>query len=101
KIAVMYAGKIVELGNVEDIYNNNIHPYTNKLLSSFPNIHREKKIPEPIDGVPPDLINPPSGCRFHPRCLYAKNICKEKEPEMININENHYYSCHFGGIFNE
>jgi len=101
KIAVMYAGKIVELGNVEDIYNNNIHPYTNKLLSSFPNIHKEKKIPEPIDGIPPDLINPPSGCRFHPRCLYAKNICKEKEPEMIRINENHYYSCHFGGIFNE
>jgi len=101
KIAVMYAGKIVELGNVEDIYNNNIHPYTNKLLSSFPNIHKEKKIPEPIDGIPPDLINPPSGCRFHPRCLYAENICKEKEPEMIKINENHDYSCHFGGIFNE
>jgi len=101
KIAVMYAGKIVELGNVEDIYNNNMHPYTNKLLSSFPNIHKEKKIPEPIDGIPPDLINPPSGCRFHPRCLYAENICKEKEPEMIKINENHNYSCHFGGIFNE
>lgn len=101
KIAVMYAGQIVELGNVEDIYNNNMHPYTNKLLSSFPNIHKEKKIPEPIDGIPPDLINPPSGCRFHPRCLYAENICKEKEPEMIKINENHDYSCHFGGIFNE
>jgi len=101
KIAVMYAGKIVELGNVEDIYNNNMHPYTNQLLSSFPNIHKEKKIPEPIDGIPPDLINPPSGCRFHPRCLYAENICKEKEPEMIKINENHDYSCHFGGIFNE
>ena len=101
KIAVMYAGKIVELGNVEDIYNNNMHPYTNKLLSSFPNIHKEKKIPEPIDGIPPDLINPPSGCRFHPRCSYAENICKESEPEMIKINENHYYSCHFGGIFNE
>ena len=101
KIAVMYAGKIVELGNVEDIYNNNMHPYTNHLLSSFPNIHKEKKIPEPIDGIPPDLINPPSGCRFHPRCLYAENICKEKEPEMIKINENHDYSCHFGGIFNE
>jgi len=101
KIAVMYAGKIVELGNVEDIFDNNMHPYTNKLLSSFPNIHKEKKIPEPIDGIPPDLINPPSGCRFHPRCLYAENICKEKEPEMIKINENHDYSCHFGGIFNE
>lgn len=101
KIAVMYAGKIVELGNVEDIYDNNMHPYTNQLLSSFPNIHKEKKIPEPIDGIPPDLINPPSGCRFHPRCLYAENICKEKEPEMIKINENHDYCCHFGGIFNE
>jgi peptide/nickel transport system ATP-binding protein len=101
KIAVMYAGKIVEFGTVEDIYNNNMHPYTNKLLSSFPNIHKEKIIPEPIEGVPPDLINPPSGCRFHPRCPYAQDICEKEEPIMTEINKEHKYACHFGGVFNE
>lgn len=101
KIAVMYAGKIMEFGTVEEIYNNNMHPYTNKLLSSFPNIHKKKIIPEPIEGIPPDLINPPSGCRFHTRCPYAKEICKDTEPLKTEVSEGHYYYCHFGGIFNE
>ena len=101
KIAVMYAGKIAEFGSVEDIYNNNMHPYTNKLLSSFPNIHKEKVIPEPIEGVPPDLIHPPSGCRFHPRCPYAQDICSKEEPKMTKVRDDHEYACHFGGVFNE
>lgn len=100
-IAVMYAGKIMEIGSVEDIYNNNMHPYTHKLLSAFPNIHKKKKIPEPIKGDPPDLINPPSGCVFHPRCPYAKELCKELVPQNYEIGEGHKYACHFGGIFNE
>ncbi|MDP3388236.1 MAG: ABC transporter ATP-binding protein [Eubacteriales bacterium] len=101
KIAVMYAGKIVETGYVEDIYNNNKHPYTYKLLSSFPNIHKERVMPDAIEGIPPDLINPPSGCRFHPRCPYAKDICGKEEPRMELANEGHYYACHFGGVYNE
>lgn len=100
-IAVMYAGKIMEIGSVEDIYNNNMHPYTHKLLSAFPNIHKEKKIPEPIEGSPPDLINPPSGCVFHPRCPYAKEICKDVIPQTYEIGRDHKYACHFGGVFNE
>ena len=100
-IAVMYAGKIMEIGSVEDIYNNNMHPYTHKLLSAFPNINKEKKIPEPIEGALPDLINPPSGCVFHPRCPYAKEICTDVVPLTYEIGKNHKYACHFGGIFNE
>lgn len=101
QIAIMYAGKIVESGAVEEIYNNNMHPYTNKLLSAFPNIHKEKLMPEAITGAPPDLINLPSGCRFHPRCPYSKNICLSVEPTMETVNEAHFYACHYGGIFNE
>lgn len=101
KIAVMYAGKIVETGYVEDIYNNNMHPYTYKLLSSFPNIHKERVMPDAIEGLPPDLINPPPACRFHPRCPYSKEICSKEEPKMELANEGHYYACHFGGVYNE
>lgn len=99
KIAVMYAGKIVESGGVEDIYNRNMHPYTNKLLSSFPNIRKKRIMPEVIEGNPPDLINPPSGCRFHPRCPYADAVCSEEEPAMTMANSGHYFACHFGGVF--
>ncbi|MBV1758280.1 MAG: ABC transporter ATP-binding protein [Dethiosulfatibacter sp.] len=101
KIAIMYAGKIVETGYVEDIYNSNMHPYTYKLLSSFPNIHKERVMPAAIKGIPPDLINPPPACRFHPRCPYAEDICSKEEPKMQLANEGHYYACHFGGVFNE
>jgi oligopeptide/dipeptide ABC transporter ATP-binding protein len=97
RIAVMYAGKIVESGDVDDIFNHNRHPYTYKLLSSFPNIHRERIMPEAIKGLPPDLINPPAGCRFHPRCPYCEEICRIEEPAMTMENNGHYYACHFGG----
>jgi peptide/nickel transport system ATP-binding protein len=99
KIAVMYAGKIVETGSVEDIYDNHFHPYTYKLLTAFPNIHKERVMPEAIEGTPPDLVHPPSGCRFHPRCPYAKAICQETEPAMTEANPGHSYACHFGGVY--
>jgi peptide/nickel transport system ATP-binding protein len=67
---------------------------------AFPNIHRTKRMPEPITGTPPDLIRPPSGCRFHPRCDYAGEICRELEPGMTAAGEGHTYACHFGGAFN-
>ncbi len=100
KIAVMYAGKIVESGDVEDIFNRNRHPYTHKLLSSFPNIHRERIMPEAIEGIPPDLISPPEGCRFHPRCPYCEEICRVEAPAMVRENEGHFYACHQGGVHN-
>lgn len=100
RIAVMYAGKIVEIGSTEDIYDRHMHPYTYRLLMAFPNIHRPKLMPEPIPGTPPDLIRPPSGCRFHPRCDYARDICREQEPGMTSAGGAHTYACHFGGAFN-
>ena len=101
KIAVMYAGKIVESGTVEDVFVSNLHPYTHKLLTAFPNIHKERLMPEAIEGSPPDLINPPAGCRFHPRCEYRQDICNEQEPELQKASETHVHACHFGGVFNE
>jgi peptide/nickel transport system ATP-binding protein len=82
KIGVMYAGKLVEYADTETIFKRPAHPYTKALMSSFPNLRGEKKKLEALPGEPPDLINPPKGCRFHPRCPYATDICKEQDPKL-------------------
>ena len=81
KMAIMYAGKIVEYGSVFDIFKEPLHPYTQGLIGAFPKITEERRRMVSISGSPPDLLNPPPGCRFHPRCKYAMDICKKKEPE--------------------
>lgn len=88
----MYAGKIVEIGTAEQIYLTPKHPYTQKLIAAVPSLREDKKL-EFIPGEVPSLINPPPGCRFHPRCPYAKEICKKEEPPMIKIEEEHYVAC--------
>ncbi|MGQ4913167.1 MAG: ABC transporter ATP-binding protein [Candidatus Asgardarchaeia archaeon] len=95
KVAIMYAGKIVELGDVVTIFKHPLHPYSFGLINAIPSIEkaRDKKLVS-IPGYPPNLIDPPSGCRFHPRCPYAKPICKEKEPEPRIVND-HVVACHF------
>jgi peptide/nickel transport system ATP-binding protein len=85
KLAIMYAGEIVELGDTKKIINEPLHPYTSGLLSSVPDLWSEKEV-KSIPGNPPDLIAPPSGCRFHPRCPYVMSICKERKPPKINVN---------------
>ena len=98
KIAVMYAGKIAEMGTVDDIFNHPMHPYTKKLLACFPNISSGSRvIPEGIPGYPPSLIDPPEGCRFCPRCSESTGICSEKEPEYIQAGPEHFVSCHLCG----
>ncbi len=92
KVAVMYAGKIVEWGTSEQIFLNPIHPYTRGLISSIPRLRGKKNLYW-IPGQPPDLVNPPRGCRFHPRCPYAMEICKKEEPSMIEVEPEHYVSC--------
>jgi len=92
KIAVMYAGKIVEFGRRNDILRNPLHPYTQALLASVPKLSGSSW-PEPIPGFPPDLIKPPEGCRFHPRCPYIMEICREKEPELIDFGNEHWVAC--------
>jgi len=93
KLAIMYAGKIVELGPSEKVYYEPAHPYTQKLLAAIPRLHEDVERLEFIPGQPPNLINPPKGCRFHPRCPYAMQICKEQEPELKEVDKDHYAAC--------
>lgn len=97
KAAVMYAGKIVETGSVENIMNHSSHPYTQKLVKAFPHINGVKEMTESIPGAPPDLSAPPTGCYFHPRCEYSTDICRQIIPPLKKLNEDHYVACHLRG----
>ncbi|UCF60084.1 MAG: ABC transporter ATP-binding protein [Anaerolineaceae bacterium] len=98
RVGVMYAGKMAELASTEAIFHRPIHPYTMGLMSSFPSIAGEKKELVMLPGEPPDLLAPPPGCRFHPRCPYATEICQEEEPEFKDHDSGHFAACwHPGG----
>jgi len=93
RLAIMYAGKVIELGAAYDIFGNPLHPYTKYLISSLPKIgDKSRKVS--IPGKPPSLRNPPSGCRFHPRCPYAMDECRLTEPSMMEVEHGHYVACH-------
>lgn len=93
KVAIMYAGKIVEFGTAEQVYGNPQHPYTQALLRSIPRLHGEITKLEWIPGTPPDLISPPPGCRFAPRCNRVMDICNKEEPPIVEVEPGHYVSC--------
>ena len=94
KTAVMYAGKIVELADTLAIFRDPRHPYAKGLISAFPSIRGAKKRLSSIPGFPPDLLNPPKGCRFHPRCPTAMDVCQRQEPEIRDLGRNHLVACH-------
>ena len=94
KTAVMYAGKIVELADTLAIFRDPRHPYAKGLISAFPSIRGAKKRLSSIPGFPPDLLNPPNGCRFHPRCPIAMDVCQGQEPEIRDLGRNHLVACH-------
>jgi len=94
KIAVMYAGQIVEYGDIKDVFYNPLHPYTKALLYAVPSIRGKRRRLNPIPGAPPDLLRPPSGCRFHPRCPFKTDICIKEMPELIEADEGHFVRCH-------
>ncbi len=96
KVAIMYAGKIVEIGSSDQVFGNPRHPYTQGLLRSIPRIRSKEKITW-IPGVPPDLVRPPPGCRFFPRCKYVKEQCRKEEPELKEIEPGHFVACHLYG----
>ncbi len=98
RVAVMYLGQIVELADSDELYQTPLHPYTQALLSAAP-------IPDPtrkgkrvvLAGDVPNPINPPSGCRFHTRCAYAKELCRQEQPYLTEIQQNHFAACFYAG----
>jgi oligopeptide/dipeptide ABC transporter ATP-binding protein len=94
RVAVMYAAKIVEVADVLDLFANPVHPYTQGLLKSIPNIKLLDQEFEIMKGSPPDLIDPPTGCRFHPRCLHAMDICSEVDPPLKHVQNGTMAACH-------
>ncbi len=93
-ISIMYAGRIVEYGKIGSVFRNPQHPYTKGLISSFPSIKGSRRELTSIPGSPPNLLDPPSGCRFHPRCSYADESCKTEEPKMESLSDRHHAACH-------
>lgn len=100
RIGVMYLGKLVEVGTLEDVYGKPLHPYTQALMAAVPipdpTRRRTQSLPQ---GEIPSPINPPTGCHFHPRCQYAEEICGMDEPELREFKENHTVACHFAEKF--
>jgi len=94
RVAVMYLGKIVELAGRDEIFQNALHPYTEALLSAIPDVRREKKTRILLPGSVPSPLNPPPGCRFHPRCHKVMPVCSEKEPILKDIGGDHLVACH-------
>ena len=105
RVAVMYLGKIVELGECDDVFDSPLHPYTQAFLSAIP-------LPDPdseegrtrivLEGDVPNPANPPSGCRFHTRCHYATDLCSEEDPEFRSVNTDgtpHMVACHYAEQF--
>jgi len=95
RICVMYAGKIAELGTNQQIYGEQgpMHPYTEKLLQATPLLHKKVDSLSYIPGTPPDLIDPPKGCRFHPRCHKAMDKCSQEEPPLLEVEPGHMVAC--------
>jgi peptide/nickel transport system ATP-binding protein len=93
EVAIMYAGRIVEQGNLEDIFNHTLHPYTEGLFNSLPNPKDRTSPLRPIPGLMPDPSNLPAGCAFAPRCAYAAEHCKEKQPEGRWVSGTHFIAC--------
>ncbi len=94
RVAVMYAGNIVEIADVYEIFENPLHPYTKGLLRAVPNPLKKIDTLHQIRGMVPNLIYPPPGCRFHPRCDFAKEICKKQKPKLIEVEKDHFVACH-------
>ena len=93
KVAVMYAGEIVEYGDLQHIFNETGHPYTKGLFNSLPSLDRKERRLKPIAGLMPDPAHLPEGCKFHPRCPFAEERCRAARPEAVEITPGHFVKC--------
>ena len=93
-VVVMYGGKVAEYGSADKIYNDAQHPYTQRLLASFPDVNRPSETLVSIPGIPPRLTDLPRGCRFEPRCDVKLAKCAEIDPQLIEVSDQHYAACH-------
>lgn len=95
EIAIMYAGQVVELGRVRDVISKPMHPYTEALVSVLPDPDPQNRfiIRKTLPGEPPNLLNPPPGCRLSPRCPYVKDVCKTREPPIVNVDDDRQVKC--------
>jgi peptide/nickel transport system ATP-binding protein len=95
RVGIMYAGELIEMSPSREIFTNPKHPYTQRLMNSFPSVTGPRTEMIGIAGSPPDLITPPSGCRFHPRCTVAiAGICQQVHPELREVAPEHLAACH-------
>ena len=94
RVGVMYAGNLCEVANVEELFENPLHPYTRALLEAAPGLAMEEEL-KSIEGNVPNLVTPPPGCRFHPRCAHAMDICRKKFPETKELRKNHLVACYW------
>jgi len=94
RVVVMYSGFIVEYGEIKKLFSSPYHPYSKGLISSVPVVGKKRHRLEVIDGMVPNLIYPPSGCRFHPRCKHRLEPCDVKVPKSIEVESNYFVACH-------
>jgi oligopeptide/dipeptide ABC transporter ATP-binding protein len=99
RLAVMYAGKIVEVGTAEAVFHRPLHPYTHGLIHCVPNIRLDQDKLATMGGSPPDLVEPPPGCRFHPRCPRVMDVCRREEPPLADHRDGQRAACWlYGGV---
>ena len=94
RVGVMYAGNMCEVTNVEELFENPLHPYTQALLDAVPKFDIEGEL-QSIEGNVPNLVTPPQGCRFHPRCPHAMDVCRKAFPEMKEVKKDHLVACYW------
>ena len=94
KVAIMYAGEIVEQGPIRDVFKDYRHPYTQGLFGALPSFDKKQRRLKPIEGLMPDPISLPQGCRFHPRCPHATDVCRKSAPTPIEVRSGHTVCCH-------
>ena len=100
RIAVMYSGKLAEIGSTREVLERPLHPYTSALISSIPRPDPSKRTEVvPITGEVPSSMSPPPGCRFNPRCPYAEGVCRQEEPALKEVLPAHWTACHFSEDF--